>query len=194
MKKRSMALSLIIAIIGIACFSSLSYAKPMPSEFSDLIKGSDLIVIANVFEIKSQGKSMPGMASATVNKIIIGDSKSKILKIRWDGIAITELGEWVFFLTKDPNRDEGSYKPTYGVRSFWKIEYADIKNKECCAQFVVLRQHIGMLKFDSSLLGEQLTYIDGVPSDKNPIKVRGLLVDKLATYIKKERQNENESR
>ncbi|MCF6339111.1 MAG: hypothetical protein L3J84_14405 [Gammaproteobacteria bacterium] len=194
MEKRSVALNLTIAIVGILCFSSLSYAKLMPSDFSDLVKESDLIVTINVFEIKSQGKSMPGMASATINKIIAGHSKSELLKIRWNGIAITGLGEWIVFLTKDQDRGEGHYKPTYGARSFWKIEYADIKNKKCCSQFVVLRQQISMLKFDSSLLGEQLTYLDGVPSVKNPIKVRGLLLDKLVAYIKKEIQNENKLR
>jgi len=188
MKRQCMALNVVIAIIGIVCFSPLSYAKTMPSGFSDLVKNSDLIVIANVFEIKSQGKSMPGMASATVNKIITGHSENELLKIRWNGIAITELDEWIVFLTKDSDSGEGHYRPTYGARSFWKIEYAEIKDKECCSQFVVLRQQVGMLEFDSSLLSEQFTYINGVPSNKNPIKVRGLLMDELVTYIEKERQ------
>jgi len=188
MKRRNMALNVVIAIIGIVCFSPLSYAKPMPSGFSDLVKNSDLIVIADVFEVKSQGKSMPGMASAAVNKIITGHSENELLKIRWNGIAITELGEWIVFLTKDSDRGDGHYKPAYGARSFLKIEYAAIKDKECCSQFVVLRQQVGMLEFDSSLLSEQFTYINGVPSNKNPIKVRGLLMDELVTYIEKERQ------
>lgn len=184
MKKQYLLPTLAIFVVFFTFYPFLSYAKSKPSTFSDLVKNSDLIAVVNVFAISSQGKSKPGSASATVRKTIIGHANNKTIKLQWSGIAITELGEWLVFLSKNHTEGKNKYDATYGARSFWKIEYAEVSNK-CCSQFSVLRQPLNLIQIDPSLFSEQFAYINGVPRDKNPIKVRGILLDTLVTYVKK---------
>ncbi len=154
-------------------------AKPIPSDFSELVTSSELIAIVDVFEIKSQGKSMPGSASATMRELVLGQSKNTVIKMHWQGLSISSLGQWVVFLKKKGN----AYQAAYGAKSFWKIEHAKLDNTECCSPFVVLQPPINRLNIDPSLVSEQLVYIDGVPREHNPIKVRGIEIKKLLDYV-----------
>ena len=175
-------LRIFFTILVIPMFYSVSiHAKTIPSEFTELVGNSNLIAIVNVFEINSQGKSMPGSASAQVIRKVVGKIEGSVLKIRWHGIAITKLGQWLVFLRKDGD----GYRATYGARSFWKIELAELGNNKCCTPFVSLLPPITELNIDNQLISEQFVYIDGVPRKRNPIKIRGFEINKLIEYVKK---------
>lgn len=182
-----LAYNLIILFMTSLCFSSASYAKSRPTDFSELINNSHLIAMVNVVEIKSQGKSMPGFAAATIKQTLKGKSSKETINIHWQGMAITSLGQWLLFLTNDPDKGADHYNATYGARSFWKIEYAENKNNECCSPFVVLRQPVSMLKFENSLITKESVYITGMPHDLNPVAASGISINNLIRYINKEK-------
>lgn len=177
---RIKATSKLISFALVVFFSPvISNAKPMPSDFSELVMNSELIAIVDVFEIKSQGKSMPGSATATIRKFVLGKAKNNVIKMHWQGLSISGLGQWMVFLKK--KGDE--YQAAYGTRSFWKVEHAKLDNNECCSPFIVLRPPIDSLNIDSSLMSDQLVYINGMPREHNPIRVKGIEVNKLQKYI-----------
>jgi hypothetical protein len=154
----------------------------MPSELSELIIDSDIIAIVNVVAINAQGKSKPGIASVKIKTLIKGSINKESLDIYWQGIAITELGEWIVFIKH--NQDQNHYQATYGPRSFWKIDYAESKNGDCCSPFVVLRYPVTNLIIPSNLVSEQAVFFNGVPKASNPIPASGLLIESLITHIK----------
>jgi len=173
---------MLLSLFIMSLFYSINIsAKTIPSEFTELVANSNLIAIVNVYEISSKGKSMPGSASARVVRKIIGKAESTVVKMHWHGIAITELGRWLVFLRESSD----GYKATYGARSFWKIELAESDNNECCTPFVSLLPPITELNIDNKLISERLVYISGIPRKRNPIKVRGIEVNKLLEYVKK---------
>ncbi|VAW72530.1 hypothetical protein MNBD_GAMMA10-2447 [hydrothermal vent metagenome] len=171
----------IFSILLLSFFASFqSFAKPMPSAFSELIAKSDLIAIVDVFEISARGKSMPASASARVIERISGAAEKDTITLHWEGIAIYELGQWVVFLKKE---DE-AYRATYGARSFWKIEQAIIDNAECCSAFVVLRPPIDSLRIDPSLVSSYPVYMNDVPEKSRPLMTKGVSISNLKNYIK----------
>ncbi|MFT7561206.1 MAG: hypothetical protein ACI93R_003131 [Flavobacteriales bacterium] len=179
MNKIKIAVKLFFFAMVTLLFPSSLIAKPMPSDLTELIINSDLIAIVDVFEIESRGKSFPGSASATISKIIQGQSKNPEIKMYWEGSSIYGLGKWVVFL----KRKENGYYATYGARSFWKVDQAKIEYIECCSPFVVLQPPVNSLNIDPSLTSMSRVYIDGVPREYNPIRAKGIEIDKLINYI-----------
>jgi len=180
MRGKTISLTLIFLIAITLFYSSSINAKTMPSEFKELVTNSDLIAIVNVFEINSQGKSSTGSASARITKRVVGKNGSAIVKLHWQGIAITGLGQWLVFLKKNTD----GYKATYGARSFWKIDLAILDKNECCSPFVVLVPPVTDLIIDKQLFSDRFVYINGIPRERNPIKVKGIEINRLLDYVK----------
>ncbi|MDA7746597.1 hypothetical protein N8878_04615 [Psychromonas sp.] len=177
--KRNKYLKVIISIALLLSLPVSSIAKEMPLNLVDLVNGSELIAIVDVFEIESQGKSKASNAKAIIRKTLVGYSENNIIDMNWNGISITELGQWIVFLKKDLHE----YRATNGTRSFWKIDNAILDKGECCSLFIVNRSPVKYLNIDPNLFSNQLVYIDDLPRESNPIKLSGIEVKKLESYI-----------
>ena len=174
-------------------FSSVSFAKSKTADLDDIITDSDLIAVVDVVAINSGGKSKKSSAKATLFESIVGDENKDVISMQWNGIAVTEIGRWLVFL----KRSDGGYQATLGARSFWKLEYADLDKVDCCSPFAVIRPPIDNLNVKANLVSEQPVYINGVPSGINPIRVKGIKMSGLKTYInsviKKDELHENDN-
>jgi len=173
MKKR------IFSIASSILFSLSIFAKQIPLELSQLVNDSELIAIVDIFEVKSLGKSQPGYAKASIREVLLGNVKSELVNINWNGIAITELGLWVVFLKNDADE----YLATNGARAFWKVENSVSVNGGCCTPFVVLRPPVSYVDIDPVLVSERPTYVNSLPRGKNLIQVSGIEIDVLKHYI-----------
>lgn len=173
--------------------SSISFAKSKPADLDDIITGSDLIAVVDVVAINSGGKAKQSNAKARMFESIVGDDPKNVINMQWNGIAVTEIGRWLVFLKKS----DGGYQATLGARSFWKLEYADLDKADCCSPFAVIRPPIDNLNIKADLVSEQPVYLNGVPSEINPIRVKGIKISGLKNYInsviKKDELHENDN-
>lgn len=104
-------------------------AKLAPTQFTDLVSKSDLIVFArtkNIFDYEvqiKQGSNIDepsGGAILTITEVVKGEAKEKEITLRWS-LEVHDQhikpGEYILFLRKVGE----TYKATYYGRSYWRI-------------------------------------------------------------------------
>jgi hypothetical protein len=164
----------------IACSSQAGGSKPQPLAFSELVSQSDVIAIIDIHTLHSEGKESQSRASGDVMKILKGSQNIETAELRWSGLAISDLGEWLVFVKEG---DDDSLFATYGASSFWKRYRGSGAAGECCVGVFVSSPDIDLVRPGKELSQPVDVYFPGVPFEVNPLKVEGILEKDVVNQI-----------
>lgn len=140
--------NLVSLFILLSAFVSISYADLSGSEFMDLIKESEIIVIAKA------GKPTYDEACSklVVVELLKGVEQSPAIEIKWSpefhDQKITKQGTYLLFLKK---HDGENYSGTHYGRSYWSLNATSGK-KETCSLFTPYTYPINTVKIKNDYL------------------------------------------
>lgn len=182
-----MRILLAILVTAALLLAELAEAKLAPTTMKDLVKESDLIVVAVPRTLTRDSADITktlraGHAELQVLEVIKGSYDAKDIRIEWgDEVhdqAIDSLYERrLLFLKKDKDK----WQPAHYGRSYWALEQLrDLKDKYAFATRVVYP--VQMVKMDGTKLVRDAKAID--PSTYKDAKVKAVFLDDLKAYVK----------
>jgi len=173
-------------------YAIVAGAKLSSSKFEDMVKESDLIIIAKPVDIYLRQYS-GGYANLKIEKVVKGEYKKSEVKITWSSEVhdskVKEFGRYILFLRKEGEK----YVSTHYGRGIWPI-YSSLslnKNNEFIDEYrdyIEYEYPVDVLEFNKGIIKriKEEEYRRNQIQDgdcKKPITVKGIYLDELISLI-----------